>query len=155
MSGEWVMRVPARLQSFGICALALLLALSLLPQLALAQAANPAESAPCVCPNPSKPPAASAKPKFAEANAFLDENDEIAALEAIRVALSEVGDGDTYVWRRTHGRLSGVVQPTASFKDRGGRVCRHILLIMTIGTASGRAEGIACRLANGRWQLDG
>jgi surface antigen len=71
------------------------------------------------------------------------------------VALTEVGDGGTYVWRRNHGRLSGIVQPTASFKDPGGRVCRHLVLIMTVGTATGRAEGIACRLADGRWQLDG
>jgi surface antigen len=99
----------------------------------------------------------SAKPKFAEANAtaLLDENDEIAALEAIRIALTEVGDGGSYVWRRTHGRLSGIVQPTASFKDPAGRVCRHIVLTMSIGMASARAEGIACRLADGRWQLDG
>jgi len=47
----------------------------------------------------------------------LDEKDEIAALERIQYALSEVGDGKTYVWRRWHGRLSGIVQPTASFKD--------------------------------------
>ncbi len=69
---------------------------------------------------------------------MLDENDEIAALEAIRVALTEVGDGGTYVWHRQHGRLSGIVQPTASFKDPAGRVCRHIVLIMTIGTATGK-----------------
>jgi len=85
----------------------------------------------------------------------LDANDEIAALERIQYALSEVGDGATYVWRRWHGQLSGIVQPTASFKDPTGRVCRHILLIMTVGTATGRAEGIACRLPDGRWQLDG
>jgi surface antigen len=71
------------------------------------------------------------------------------------VALTEVGDGGTYIWHRTHGRLSGIVQPTASFKDPAGRVCRHIVLIMSVGTATGRAEGIACRLADGRWQLDG
>ena len=48
----------------------------------------------------------------------LDEKDEIAALERIQYALSEVSDGKTYVWRRWHGRLSGIVQPTASFKDQ-------------------------------------
>jgi surface antigen len=85
----------------------------------------------------------------------LDENDEIAALEAIRVALTEVGDGATYVWHRRHGRLSGMVQPTGSFKDRAGRVCRHIRLFMAAGTHSGRVEGVACRLPDGRWQLDG
>jgi hypothetical protein len=138
-------------------------ALGLFSQLARADDAKPAEQPSCTCPNPgpnlgpnpSKPPGVSAKPKFAETNAHLDDNDEIAALEAIRVALTEVGDGGTYVWYRQHGRLSGIVQPTVSFKDPVGRVCRHILLIMTVGTATGRAEGIACRLADGRWQLDG
>ena len=156
------MRVPASLASLAAGVAAAILALALVPQRVVAQDAKPAEPAPCTCPNLGPNPAPnsskpdhSAKPKFAEANAFLDENDEIAALEAIRVALTEVGDGGTYVWRRNHGRLSGIVQPTASFKDPGGRVCRHIVLIMTVGTATGKAEGIACRLADGRWQLDG
>lgn len=152
------MRVPAFIVSLGSGAAVALLACGLAPHQASAQSASPAPRAPCTCPtNPSKPPGVSAKPKFAEANAttFLDENDEIAALEAIRVALTEVGDGGSYVWRRTHGRLSGVVQPTASFKDPAGRVCRHIVLTMSIGMATAKAEGIACRLADGRWQLDG
>jgi surface antigen len=152
------MRVPAFVVSLGAGFAVALLACGLTPHRAFAQSTSPAERAPCTCPtNPSKPPGISAKPKFAEANAtaFLDENDEIAALEAIRVALTEVGDGGSYVWHRTHGRLSGVVQPTASFKDPAGRVCRHIVLTMSIGTATAKAEGIACRLADGRWQLDG
>jgi surface antigen len=85
----------------------------------------------------------------------LDEKDEIAALERIQYALSEVGDGKTYVWRRWHGRLSGIVQPTASFKDNGGKVCRHLIVLMTTGTNTKKQEGIACRLPSGRWQLDG
>jgi hypothetical protein len=85
----------------------------------------------------------------------LDEKDEIAALERIQYALSEVGDGKTYVWRRWHGRLSGIVQPTASFKDTGGKVCRHLIVLMTTGTNTKKQEGIACRLPSGRWQLDG
>ena len=156
------MRVPACLAFLANCAAAAMVALALSPGLASAQEVKPAEPAPCTCPNlgpnpapnPSKP-SLWTKPKYAEAYALLDENDEIAALEAIRVALTEVGDGGTYIWHRTHGRLSGLVQPTASFKDPAGRVCRHIVLIMSVGTATGRAEGIACRLADGRWQLDG
>ena len=85
----------------------------------------------------------------------LDEKDEIAALERIQYALSEVGDGKTYVWRRWHGRLSGIVQPTASFKDTGGKVCRHLIVLMTTGKNTKKQEGIACRLPSGRWQLDG
>jgi surface antigen len=126
-----------------------------MPWQASAGETKPAHSPQCMCPDANKGPSFWAKPKYATAAELLDENDEIAALEAIRVALTEVGDGGTYIWHRTHGRLSGIVQPTASFKDSGGRVCRHILLIMTVGTATGRAEGIACRLADGRWQLDG
>jgi hypothetical protein len=125
------------------------------PWHASAENTKAAESPQCMCPNSGKAPSFWAKPKYAVAAEPLDENDEIAALEAIRVALTEVGDGATYVWHRQHGRLSGIVQPTVSFKDSGGRVCRHILLIMTVGTATGRAEGIACRLDDGRWQLDG
>ncbi|MFA5900866.1 MAG: hypothetical protein WC829_17335 [Hyphomicrobium sp.] len=85
----------------------------------------------------------------------LDEKDEIAALERIQFALSEVGDGKTYVWRRWHGKLSGLVQPTASFKDNSGKVCRHLIVMMTTGRDTKRQEGIACRLPSGRWQLEG
>jgi hypothetical protein len=154
-----IMCAPARLAMLASAVAAGSFVLGLLSQLAFAHDVKPPEQPTCTCPNPgpnpSKPPVVSAKPKLAETNAHLDENDEIAALEAIRVALTEVGDGGTYVWYRQHGRLSGIVQPTSSFKDPAGRVCRHILLIMTVGTATGRAEGIACRLGDGRWQLDG
>lgn len=85
----------------------------------------------------------------------LDEKDEIAALERIQYALSEVGDGKTYVWRRWHGRLSGLVQPTTSFKDASGKICRHLVVMMTTGKKTRKQEGIACRMASGRWQLEG
>jgi hypothetical protein len=148
------MRAPASIAALAICAAAVL-ALALLPQPAAAEEIKPAEPGPCMCPDAGKAPSLGVRPKYADNRATLDENDEIAALEAVRVALSEVGDGSTYVWHRMHGRLSGLVQPTASFKDPAGRVCRHILLIMTTGGYSAKAEGIACRLADGRWQLDG
>jgi len=85
----------------------------------------------------------------------LDVRDEIAALERIHYALSEVGDGKTYVWRRWHGNLSGVIHPTASFKDDSGKVCRHLMVLLTTGQRTSKMEGIACRLPSGRWQLDG
>jgi hypothetical protein len=94
-------------------------------------------------PRPSSPPAVAD-----------DDSDEIATLEAVHIALTEVGDGGAYVWRRRHGSLSGVVMPTGSFKD-GRRVCRHILVLLTRGERVGTAEGIACRLGDGRWQFEG
>ncbi len=85
----------------------------------------------------------------------LDARDEIAALERIQYALSEVGDGSTYVWRRWHGRLAGVIHPTSSFKDDSGKVCRHLMVLLTTGRRTSKIEGVACRLPSGRWQLDG
>ncbi len=85
----------------------------------------------------------------------LDEDDEIAALEAIRVALTDVADGVSYVWHRRYGQLSGLVQPTQSFKAADGRLCRHIIVILSAQQRSGRIEGTACRLSSGRWQLEG
>jgi surface antigen len=82
-----------------------------------------------------------------------DEVDEIAALEAIRIALSEVGDGSAYLWFRRQGGLSGLVQPVVSFTDPVGRVCRHIVLLIVRGDRTGRVEGTACRLSDGRWDL--
>ncbi|MDX2258416.1 MAG: hypothetical protein NW205_05810 [Hyphomicrobiaceae bacterium] len=81
--------------------------------------------------------------------------DELAALESLQVALSEVGDGGSYVWHRGHGRLNGVVQPTASFRDQRGQICRHFVVMLTSGLRTKRYQSIACRMASGIWQIDG
>jgi len=90
-----------------------------------------------------------------EIRPLFDARDEAAALEAVTVALTEVGDGSTYVWYRHGGRLSGLVQPTQTFKDVLGRVCRHLVITLNDASRSKRAEGIACRLDDGGWELDG
>ncbi|MCB1527455.1 MAG: hypothetical protein KDJ45_07120 [Hyphomicrobiaceae bacterium] len=119
------------------------------------------ERAQCTCPESGGSKKLWTRPKFAELKtglaqtARLDISDEIAALETLQLALSEVGDGSTYVWHRYHGRLSGVVQPTTSFKTSNGQVCRHLIVVLTSGSRSERKEGIACRLATGQWQLQG
>ncbi len=94
-------------------------------------------------------------PKQADNRPLFDYKDEVAALEAVQVALTEVGDGSSYVWYRHGGRLSGVVNPTQSFKDTHGRVCRHIVVTLSDANRQKRTEGIACRLADGAWELDG
>jgi hypothetical protein len=127
------------------------------PGIAAAQESQPGAGAPCTCPDPRKPDSLRLwpKPKLAEARPALDRSDEIATLEALQVALSEVGDGSSYIWHRPSGSLSGLVQPTASFKDRTGKVCRHIVLVLSSGSRTRRTEGVACRLGNGVWQLEG
>jgi surface antigen len=120
----------------------------------------PAAAAPCQCSDPASKERNSGRPKFAELppiaqRTALDETDEIAALESVQFALSEVGDGASYVWHRNNGRLSGMVQPVASFRDQQGQICRHVLVILTAGTHSKKAEGVACRLPSGQWKLEG
>jgi hypothetical protein len=85
----------------------------------------------------------------------LNEKDAIVALERIQYALSEVGDGGTYAWRRWHGKLSGLVRPTASFKTDSGQVCRRLMVLLTSGKRTRKMHSVACRLPSGRWQLDG
>jgi len=130
------------------------MAAALLPVLPASGAAGAAPGPTGLQPLPLLPtPAAASRGAGRDAN--LDEDDEIAALEAIRVALTEVGDGVSFVWHRRYGKLGGLVQPTQSFKDGGGRICRHIIVILNAGRRSARFEGTACRLGGGRWQLDG
>lgn len=102
-----------------------------------------------------EPASARAHGPLPDFRATLDDSDEIATLDAVHTALTQVADGGTYVWHREHGRLSAVLQPTQSFKDANGQVCRHLIINLVSGAVSRKSEGIACRLPGGRWQLDG
>lgn len=107
----------------------------------------------CSCPNSGAQKAT--KPKFAGLQAPMDESDEIAALQSVHYALSEVADGSSYIWHRSNGRLSGVVKPLSSFKDLQGGVCRHVMVVLNSAISTKKTEAVACRLANGVWQLEG
>lgn len=100
-------------------------------------------------------PTTVSQPKLAGLTPPLDVNDEIAALESMQLALTQVADGSTYVWHRSHGRLSGLVRPTASFKDQNGQVCRHLIVVLNGIDVSKKTETVACRGADGAWQIDG
>lgn len=106
----------------------------------------------CTCPSESSP---WVRPKFAGLEPRLNDDDHLAALESVQYALTETADGATYVWHRHHGRLSGLVQPTSSFKDSSGHVCRHIIVMLSSAQASRKTEGIACRMDGGIWRLEG
>lgn len=81
--------------------------------------------------------------------------DEIAALAAIQTGLSTTADGATFVWHRDNGLLSAIIRPTTTFRDTKGRVCRHVHLLLNSGAFSSTTEGVACRLANRTWSLEG
>ncbi len=100
--------------------------------------------------SPAKLPA-----KLAALAPPLDERDQIAALESVQFALSEVADGSSYVWHRSHGRLSGVIKPIRSHKTIAGSVCRTILVVLNTTDLTKKTEAIACRMSNGVWQIEG
>lgn len=89
------------------------------------------------------------------ARANVEPGDEIAALSAVEIALTQAGDGSTYVWRRGNGRLSGAIRPTRTFRDADGRMCRHVEMSLNVAGHVRRTEGIACRDADGVWALEG
>ena len=84
----------------------------------------------------------------------LDDVDAVAVLEGIRIALTEVGDGGSYVWHRRDGVLSGMAQPTKSFKDAAGQPCRNLTVMLNTYGRSSRIEGTACRTTDDRWILN-
>lgn len=112
----------------------------------------------CACPGTSS---RRQKPKYADLKSVpddgrpLDAGDETAALSSVQHALSATADGATYIWHRNNGRISGLVKPTSSFKSVEGAICRHVVVMMTTGSKTRKAEGVACRGTDGVWSLEG
>ena len=92
---------------------------------------------------------------FSRLRANLKAQDRAAALEALHRALSEVGDGSTYVWERPKSFLRALITPTSSFRDVKGRICRHVVYTLSLGHHTRRTEGIACRTPDLQWTLTG
>lgn len=140
------------LAAFGLTAFSLVAALFVSSDFArAADAASPAPS--CSCPDSSAKK--TQKPKLAAYPAPLDEADEIAVLESLHFALTEIADGSTYVWRRDHGRLSGLVKVAKSYKGQDGAVCRDALVMLNGIDGAKTTEISACRQTNGAWRIAG
>ena len=92
---------------------------------------------------------------FADLRAKLDGTDRAVALNALQVALTELGDGATLIWKRPSRELTGVIKPVSAFRDGEGRVCRHLTYSLSLGTFVREVEGIACREPSGDWSLAG
>ena len=90
-----------------------------------------------------------------ELKARLDRSDRVAAVQALKLALSELGDGVTLVWQRPERGLVGRIKPVSAFRDDRGRVCRHVLYSLALGTYQRQIEGVACRESDGSWSLSG
>ena len=101
------------------------------------------------------PPAPEQNPvrRLAELRSKLDSKDQIVALRALHMALSQVPDGGTFVWRKKSRSLKGMIKPSKAFRNADGQVCRHVIYALVLGSYTKQIEGIACRQDDGRWQL--
>jgi hypothetical protein len=134
----------------GLTAFALVATLFFAPE--FAHARESAVAGDCLC---LKGTQSDLKPAATEPNKpLLTEGDEIAALESVQLALTEIADGSSYIWHRNHGRLSGIVKPVSSFKAANGSVCRYAVVVLSSLDITKRTEIVACRLPTGIWQLE-
>ena len=90
---------------------------------------------------------------LAELRARLDNSDRLAALHALQMALNQVGDGSTFLWKKEDRNLMGIIKPTAAFRNAAGQVCRHVIYAISLGDYRKQIEIVACREAGGRWRL--
>ncbi len=90
-----------------------------------------------------------------ELKSTLDHSDRTVALQALQMALTELGDGVTLVWRRPVSQLSGRVKPVSAFRDDQGRICRHVVYSLVHDGHQREIEGVACREEDGRWSIAG
>jgi surface antigen len=92
---------------------------------------------------------------LSELKARLDQSDRVAAVQALELALSELGGGVTLVWQRPERRRVGRIKPVSAFRDDKGKVCRHVIYSLALGAYQRQIEGVACREPDGSWSLSG
>lgn len=85
----------------------------------------------------------------------LDRSDRTVALQALQMALNELGDGVTLVWRRPVSQLSGRIKPVTAYRDDRGRICRHVIYSLARDGQKEEIEGVACRADDGHWMIAG
>lgn len=83
----------------------------------------------------------------------LDKSDRDVAFKALEIALTQLGDGATLVWKRPKSGLSGVIKTISAFRDDQGRICRKVTYAITLGTYEREVVGTACRSQDGSWTL--
>jgi len=98
---------------------------------------------------------AAPKGSLAELNTSLSRSDREVALRALQMALTELGDGATLVWRRQASQLAGRIKPVSVFRDAQGRICRSVLYSLSRAGEESEIEGVACRSSDGRWAITG
>jgi surface antigen len=95
------------------------------------------------------------QPGLAQLKARLDESDRTVAVRALKMALSEIADGVTIIWKRPERSLVGRIKPVSAFRDDKGRVCRRLEYSLALGSYEKTVEGVACREPDGHWSHAG
>ncbi|MGB0671863.1 MAG: RT0821/Lpp0805 family surface protein [Rhodospirillales bacterium] len=70
-----------------------------------------------------------------------------------RSGLDREPDGSQISWENAETRVSGLFRPLRTFNATDGRFCRQFRMIVTTPLGFSRAEGVACRTANGGWEV--
>jgi len=104
---------------------------------------------------PATPVENAAPSDLRELKAGLGGSDPTVALQALQMALTELGDGATLAWRLPDSQLRGRVKPKSAFRDETGRICRTLVYALARGANEKQIEGTACREASGRWMIVG
>ena len=84
----------------------------------------------------------------------LNPADEYATLYALQIALTRVGDGQTYIWGRPNRRLRALITPVNSYRSTDGRICRQVIFTLSLGDYLKRTEATACRATDRSWNIE-
>lgn len=149
------MFLAARVSPLVLIPLGLLIAASSPVQAQTVISSGPAKDPHTTQISRSAPPLPVRKPvqSLADLKAQLDRNDQLIAMRALHMALSQVPDGGTFVWRKNSRSLKGLIKPTRAFRNAQGQVCRHLIYALSLGRYIKQIEGIACRTGDGSWHL--
>lgn len=79
----------------------------------------------------------------------MDEADQLCAAQALEYA----GLKQAVTWDNPGRRATYTITPTESLRGEDGRECRKYLLDMQAQSARRESAGVACRQANGSWEL--
>ncbi len=79
--------------------------------------------------------------------------DAYATLAALQLALSRLGDGQTYAWHRPKRQLRAFITPINSFRNKSGSICRELIVSLALGSYLRRIETTACRAKDHSWQM--
>ncbi|MCF6199491.1 MAG: hypothetical protein L3J67_08855 [Hyphomicrobiaceae bacterium] len=91
--------------------------------------------------------------RFMQLRSKLRPADEYATLYAMQIALSRVGDGQTFIWSRPKRQLRALITPLSSWRHVNGSICRKISVSLVLGTTLKHMETIACRNKKRVWQM--